>query len=48
MNQTLKALVHKYGTEAVVARILEQLKLIAYSKDEEVKMASRMAATRRF
>lgn len=38
MNQTLKALLRKYGKEAVIARILEQLKLMAFSKDEEVKM----------
>lgn len=38
MNQTLKALLSKYGIEAVIARILEQLKLMAFSKDEEVKM----------
>lgn len=37
MNQTLKALLKKYGTETVIARILEQLKLLALSKDEEVR-----------
>lgn len=37
MNQTLKALLNKYGTETVIARILEQLKLLALSKDEEVR-----------
>lgn len=39
MNNTLKALLSKYGTEKVIARIMEQLRLLAVSKDEEVKKA---------
>jgi len=39
MNKTLKALLSKYGTEKVIARILEQLRIIATSEDEEVKDA---------
>ncbi len=39
MNNTLKALVTKYGTEKVIARIMEQFRLLAISEDEEVKKA---------
>lgn len=37
MNKTLKALLNQYGTEKVIARILEQLKILATSDDDEVK-----------
>jgi hypothetical protein len=36
MNKTLKLLLNKYGTEAVISRILEQLKILAQCEDEEV------------
>lgn len=36
MNETLTLLTEKYGTEVIIARVLEQLKLLAHSKDEEV------------
>lgn len=36
MNKTLNAIFNKYGAEVVVARILEQFKLLATSKDEDV------------
>jgi len=37
MKKSLKELFETYGEEVVVGRILEQLKLIAFSDDEEVK-----------
>lgn len=37
MNKSLKELIEIYGEEEVVGRILEQLKLLAFSDDEEVK-----------
>lgn len=36
MDKTLDIILKKYGAEIVVARILEQLKLLATSKDEDV------------
>lgn len=39
MNKLLKELFETYGEEVVVGRILEQLKLLAFSDDEEVKEA---------
>ena len=39
MNTTLKTLLADYGTESVIARILEQLKLVVLSEDAEVKAA---------
>ena len=39
MNKTLKALIRKYGTEEIIARILEQLKLLVETEDEEVRKA---------
>ena len=41
MNSTLRTLVSEYGTETIIARVLEQLKLAALSDDEEVKAAVR-------
>jgi hypothetical protein len=35
VNKTLKLLLNKYGTEAVISRILEQLKILAQCEDEE-------------
>jgi hypothetical protein len=40
MNKSLKELFKTYGEEVVVGRILEQLKLLAFSDDEEVKEAA--------
>lgn len=37
MNKTLRELFETYGEEVVVGRILDQLKLLAYSDDEEVR-----------
>ncbi len=37
MKVTINALLKKYGGEVVIGRILEQLKLLAFSDDEEVK-----------
>ena len=37
MNTTLKTLLADYGTESVIARLLEQLKLAALSEDKEVR-----------
>lgn len=39
MNKSLKELFESYGEEVVVGRILEQLKLLAFSDDKEVKEA---------
>lgn len=39
MNKALKELFETYGEEVVVGRILEQLKLLAFSDDKEVKEA---------
>lgn len=39
MNETLISLTEKYGTEVIIARILEQLKLLAHSEDKEVVQA---------
>lgn len=39
MNKSLKELFETYGEEVVVGRILEQLKLLAFSDDKEVKEA---------
>jgi hypothetical protein len=39
MNKPLKELLEIYGEEVVVGRILEQLKLLAFSDDKEVKEA---------
>lgn len=39
MNKYLKELFETYGEEVVVGRILEQLKLLAFSDDKEVKEA---------
>ena len=39
MNKFLKELFETYGEEVVVGRILEQLKLLAFSDDKEVKEA---------
>jgi hypothetical protein len=36
MNKTLDIILKKYGAEHVVARLIEQLRLAAESKDEEV------------
>jgi hypothetical protein len=36
MNATLKAVLKKYGTERVIARIMEQQRLLAQSENEEV------------
>lgn len=36
MKKTLEELLKEYGEELVVGRILEQLKLLIFSKDEEV------------
>ncbi len=36
MNKTLELLIDKYGAEEIIARILEQLKIIATCEDEEV------------
>lgn len=36
MNKTLEALLEKYGEEHVIARIMEQLRLLVESTDEEV------------
>lgn len=36
MNKTLDMILKKYGAEHVVARLIEQLRLVAESKDEEV------------
>ena len=36
MNKSLKELFETYGEEVVVGRILEQLKLLAFSDDKEV------------
>jgi len=36
MNKTLNGIINKFGTEEVVARILEQLRLLADCKDENV------------
>lgn len=36
MNKTLKMILDKYGAEVVIARILEQLRLLAETQDEEV------------
>lgn len=41
MNSTLRTLVSEYGTETIIARVLEQLKLAALSDDEEVKATVR-------
>ena len=41
MNPTLRTLVSEYGTETIIARVLEQLKLAALSDDEEVKATVR-------
>ena len=41
MNPTLRTLVSEYGTETIIARVLEQLKLAALSDDEEVRAAVR-------
>ena len=41
MNSTLRTLVSEYGTETMIARVLEQLKLAALSDDEEVRAAVR-------
>ena len=41
MNSTLRTLVSEYGTETIIARVLEQLKLAALSDDEEVRAAVR-------
>ena len=37
MNRTLEALIQKFGVKTIIARILEQLKLLALSEEEEVK-----------
>ena len=37
MNKSLKELFETYGEEVVVGRILEQLKLLAFSDEKEVK-----------
>ena len=37
MKKSLRELFETYGEEAVVGRILEQLKLLAFSDDKEVK-----------
>ena len=39
MNKSLKELFETYGEEVVVGRILEQLKLLAFSDNKEVKEA---------
>jgi hypothetical protein len=39
MNKSLKELFESFGEEVVVGRILEQLKLLAFSDDKEVKEA---------
>lgn len=36
MKKTLEELLKEYSQEVVVGRILEQLKLLIFSKDEEV------------
>ncbi|GAB6180164.1 hypothetical protein JCM14036_14830 [Desulfotomaculum defluvii] len=36
MNNTLEMLIEKYGAEVIIARILEQLRLLAQSKNQEV------------
>ena len=36
MNQSLQALMNQYGEEEVVARVLEQLKLLVFTDDMEV------------
>ncbi|HCS74131.1 MAG TPA: hypothetical protein DIW17_09675 [Clostridiales bacterium] len=36
MNKTLDMILKIYGAEHVVARLIEQLRLVAESKDEEV------------
>ena len=41
MNTRLQDLIAKYGTETIIARILEQLQLLALSEDEAVKKAVR-------
>jgi len=37
MNSMLEILIAKYGTEVIIARIMEQLRLLATSEDEMVK-----------
>lgn len=37
MNKTLDAIIKKFGVEAVIARLLEQLRILAVSDSEEVK-----------
>ena len=37
MSRTLKLLLEEFGTESVIARILEQLRLLAESDDPKVK-----------
>jgi len=39
MKKSLKELFEIYGEEVVVGRVLEQLKLLAFSDDKEVKEA---------
>jgi hypothetical protein len=41
MNKTLHELLNEYGTETVIARILQQLQLLALSKDKECKKVVR-------
>ncbi len=35
MNNTLKALLKKYGTEEIIARVIEQLRILATCEDED-------------
>ena len=37
MNKTLEAILNKYGAEVVIARIMEQLNILALSEDDEAK-----------
>ncbi|MCX7749191.1 MAG: hypothetical protein N2645_20200 [Clostridia bacterium] len=37
MNKTLDAIIKKYGVETVIARLLEQLRILADSDSGEVK-----------
>jgi len=37
MNKTLEAILAKYGAEAVIVRLMDQLNILAFSKDDALK-----------
>ena len=45
MNKTLDVILKTYGTEHVIARLIEQLRLAAESKDEEVTKTVKQLVT---